>query len=200
METSRGPHPLLPPQAKYFHRPEFFSLLIYRKTAILKRAENAEGITKRKVVTFYIYSFVQSLSCVRLFVIQWTISPELLCSWYSPAKNIEVVSISSAKASSQPRDWTHVPCIGRQILYHWATWEALRPPFYHSALVFHKLFCHNLSEVLEPLELILRFIQSSLVAQLVKNPSAMQETLVWFLGQEYPLEKGKATHSSILAW
>ena len=30
----------------------------------------------------------------------------------------------------------------------------------------------------------------SLIAQLVKNPSAMQETLVWFLGQKDPLEKG----------
>ena len=38
------------------------------------------------------------------------------------------------------------------------------------------------------------------LAQLVRNPPAMQETLVWFLGQEDPLEKGKATHSSILAW
>ena len=40
----------------------------------------------------------------------------------------------------------------------------------------------------------------SLVAQLVKNPPAMQETWVWSLGWEDPLEKGKATHSSILAW
>ena len=39
-----------------------------------------------------------------------------------------------------------------------------------------------------------------LVAQLVKNPPAMQETPVQFLGQEVPLEKGEATHSSILAW
>ena len=31
---------------------------------------------------------------------------------------------------------------------------------------------------------------ASLIAQLVKNPPAMQETLVWFLGQEDPLEKG----------
>ena len=38
------------------------------------------------------------------------------------------------------------------------------------------------------------------VAQLVKNLPAIQETLVQFLGQEDPLEKGKATHSSILAW
>ena len=39
---------------------------------------------------------------------------------------------------------------------------------------------------------------TSLIAQLVKNPAAMQETLVQFLGQEDVLEKGQATHSSIL--
>ena len=41
---------------------------------------------------------------------------------------------------------------------------------------------------------------ASLVAQMVKNLPAMQETPVQSLGQEDPLEKGKATHSSILAW
>ena len=41
---------------------------------------------------------------------------------------------------------------------------------------------------------------ASLVAQLVKNPRAMQETWVQSLGWEDPLEKEKATHSSILAW
>ena len=44
------------------------------------------------------------------------------------------------------------------------------------------------------------FRKSSLVAQLVKNPPAMRETWIPFLGWEDPLEKGKATHSSILAW
>ena len=39
-----------------------------------------------------------------------------------------------------------------------------------------------------------------LVAQLVKNPPGMQETLVRFLGREDPLKKGKATYSSNLAW
>ena len=38
------------------------------------------------------------------------------------------------------------------------------------------------------------------MAQVVKNPPAMWETGVWSLGWEDPLEKGKATHSSILAW
>ena len=41
---------------------------------------------------------------------------------------------------------------------------------------------------------------ASLVAQIVKNPHTMQETQVRSLGQEDPLEKGIATHSSILAW
>ena len=40
----------------------------------------------------------------------------------------------------------------------------------------------------------------SLIAQLVKNLPAKQETLVQFLGREDPLEKGQATHSCILAW
>ena len=41
---------------------------------------------------------------------------------------------------------------------------------------------------------------ASLVALMVKNPPAMQETQVRSLGQEDPLEKGMATNSSILAW
>ena len=40
----------------------------------------------------------------------------------------------------------------------------------------------------------------TIVAQLVKNPLATWETWVRSLGWEDPLEKGKATHSSILAW
>ena len=43
-------------------------------------------------------------------------------------------------------------------------------------------------------------IWTFLVPQHVKNPPAMWETRVWSLGWEDPLEKGMATHSSILAW
>ena len=46
----------------------------------------------------------------------------------------------------------------------------------------------------------LQYSWASLVAQLVKNPPAMWETWVLSLHWEDPLEKGKATHSSILAW
>ena len=44
------------------------------------------------------------------------------------------------------------------------------------------------------------YIWASLVAQMVKNPPAMWETWVRFLGWGDPLEEGMATHSSILAW
>ena len=44
------------------------------------------------------------------------------------------------------------------------------------------------------------FTQASLVVQTVKNLPAMQESWIRFMGWEDPLEKGMATHSSILAW
>ena len=72
--------------------------------------------------------------------------------------------------SSQTRGRTHVLCIGRQLLNQWDTRGV-------------------------PNSLL-----TSLVAQLVKNPPAMWETWVRSLGWEDPLEKGKATYSSILAW
>ena len=43
-------------------------------------------------------------------------------------------------------------------------------------------------------------IGASLVAQMVKNPPAIQETWAQSLGQEDPQEKEMATHSSVLAW
>ena len=46
----------------------------------------------------------------------------------------------------------------------------------------------------------LQYSWASLVAQLVKNPPAMRETWVQSLGWQDAPEKGKATHSSILAW
>ena len=61
---------------------------------------------------------------------------------------------------------------------HWLLWDLPRPIFaYH-----------------------LQSFWAFLVAQLVKNPPAMRETWVPSLGWENPPEKGKATHSSILAW
>ena len=47
---------------------------------------------------------------------------------------------------------------------------------------------------------MLRYKGASLVAQMVKNLPVMQETQVQSRGWEDPLEKGMATHSSMLAW
>ena len=52
----------------------------------------------------------------------------------------------------------------------------------------------------EGMDYPLQYSWASLVVQLVKNPPAMRETWVWSLGWEDPLEKGKVTHSNILAW
>ena len=57
-----------------------------------------------------------------------------------------------------------------------------------------------LTEVYIYIYIYIRLLRASLVAQLVKTPPEMQETWVQSLGWEGPLEKGKATCSSILAW
>ena len=45
------------------------------------------------------------------------------------AKILEWVALPFSRGFSQPRDWTHIFCIGRQILYHCATWEKRRQRF-----------------------------------------------------------------------
>ena len=52
--------------------------------------------------------------------------------------------------------------------------------------------CHQILQV--------SYLWGSLVGEMVKKPPAMQETQVWSLGWEDPLEKGMVTHSNILAW
>ena len=45
------------------------------------------------------------------------------------AAMLELVAVSYSRGFSWPRDWTHISCIsciGRQTLYHWASWEALQ--------------------------------------------------------------------------
>ena len=60
----------------------------------------------------------------------WTTSqPGPSVHWLSQARILAWVAISFSMGSSWPRDRTHVPCIGRWILYHWATSEAPIPPY-----------------------------------------------------------------------
>ena len=147
----------------------------------------------------YIFIHAHLHSCVWLVGTPRTIAHQTL-SMVSVREEYWSGCTSSSKTSSQPRDWTHVSCIGRQILYHWATWEALHHPLQQSSLVFRKLFCCNLSKVAGEVVLTLISIQSSLLARMVKNSTAMRETCVETLSQEVPLNKQMTSHSSILAW
>ena len=65
-----------------------------------------------------------------------------------------------------------------------------------SAYVFYRF----LIELFDFVTLEFLSVRASVVAQLVKNLPALWETWVRSLGWGDPLEKGKATHSSILAW
>ena len=75
---------------------------------------------------------------------------------------------------------------GRRVEGNWATEHASRGDSYYFGTI----------RILE----VYPARWSSLVAQMVQNLPAMQETWVGSLGQEDPLEKSMATHSSILAW
>ena len=100
--------------------------------------------------------------------------------------------------SSLMRVRTCTPCIGRQSLNHWTTREV--PP--HSLLVRRRCFlvklaCHLLHSTcfknFSDIPIIINNslpLPASLVAQLVKNLPAVQETPVQFLDREDPLEKG----------
>ena len=61
-------------------------------------------------------------------------------------------------------------------------------------------FLHNIGSTIVLLEMYCHKLGASLVAQMVKNLPAMWKTQVQSPGQEDPLEKRMATHSSILAW
>ena len=96
--------------------------------------------------------------------------------------------------STWTRDQTHVPCLGRQTPIHCLTREVLF--FYFWLLIFILDFFFFFFFLREK-----HFhLKTSLVAQMVNHLSAMQEIQVCALGQEDPVEKEWATHSSTLAW
>ena len=67
-------------------------------------------------------------------------------------------------------------------------------------MLFIRRFCKGLFTILFILVIMKKVPRTSLVAQMVKRLSTMQETQVRALGWEDPLEKEMATHSSTLAW
>ena len=80
----------------------------------------------------FIYLFLTNTYVLSPSAVPNSLWPHGLCSLPAfsvhgifQARKLEWVAISYSRGSSQPRDWTHISCIGRRVLYHWASWEAL---------------------------------------------------------------------------
>ena len=66
--------------------------------------------------------------------------------------------------------------------------------------ILESVLIQNTTKKIDYLLISVCLLRASLVAQIVKNLPAIQETLVCSLGRKDPLEKKTATHSSTLAW
>ena len=83
--------------------------------------------------------FLQMLLLFSHSVVSDTLRPHRLyparlhCSWDFPGKKTE---ISFSRGSSRARDWTWISCIGRWILYQWATWEVQLTQCLHFNIAF----------------------------------------------------------------
>ena len=97
-------------------------------------------LLERKAMTNLAVVVAYSLSLIQLFLTPWTVActsrAESSVHGISQARILEWVTISFSRGSSQSRDQTCIACIGRQILYHWATnlgSEHIRKQIYHFA-------------------------------------------------------------------
>ena len=115
------------------------------------------------------------------------------------------ICISSSDSIYQ---WYHVICLSGLLsmiisrsIHVAAKWHYFL--LFYGWVTFH---CMNIPHLLYPFNLWCTFRLfpclgwASLVAQMIKNLPALQETLVQSLGQKGPLEKAMANHTSILAW
>ena len=87
---------------------------------------------EEQIKTFwYVYTMECCCCCCLVAKLYMTLCNPMDCSpsgssvhEISPARILEWVVISSFRQSSWTRDWTHISCIGRQILYHWVNRDA----------------------------------------------------------------------------
>ena len=144
------------------------------------------------------------LSHVWLFVTPWTLAFQ--CPLSMKFSGImEWFAIPFSRRSFWPRGQIQVSCITGRFFIIWATREAgevaqscltLCDPLDCSLPGFtHKIFQARMLEWVA-----IHTYMTSLEPQMIKNLPVMQETRVWSLSLEGPLEKGMATQSSILAW
>ena len=87
-----------------------------------------------------VHTHVCVLICIRLFGTHGQSPARFLCAWNFQGKNTGVGCISYSRQSSWLKNQTLVPyvsCIGRQILYHWATWKAPKKPLLPAQFNWH---------------------------------------------------------------
>ena len=72
----------------------------------------------------WMHAHVYTQSCPTIFNPSDHSPPGSSVHGISQARVLKGVALSSSRGSSWSSHWTHISCIDRQILYHWATWEA----------------------------------------------------------------------------
>ena len=152
-------------------------------------------------------SSVQSLSCVRLFETPWIAACQASLSITNSQSSPRLMCMDSVMTSSclilchplllPPSIFPGIRVFSSESFF------CIRWPKYWSisfSISPSKVYLGLISLRIDFLILLSKGLRTSHVTQSVKNLPAMQNTWVWFLGLEDPLEKGKTTHSSILAW
>ena len=101
------------------------SYIIISKVHLVKSDGHSRyllGLRMNTVTWWYVLNY--SLSRVRLFVTPWTVAHQAPLSMGFSRQEYW----SGLPFTSPPRDQTHISCIGRRTLYHWATWKAPQSP------------------------------------------------------------------------
>ena len=96
---------------------------VYSMCLKRKREREREKANFSSFMTVHVFSVIQS--CPTLCnCLDSSLSGSSVYGVFQ-ARILEWIAISSSRVSLWPKDQTHVSCIGRQILYHWTTWESL---------------------------------------------------------------------------
>ena len=167
------------------------------KIKILARPRSLETLCKRSFLPIY---FLVSRSCPTLCN-PMDCSP-LVSSVHgiSQARILEWIAISFSKSLPDPRIEPWFSCIASRFFTLWASLNSSvgKESTYNTG-DFSSIPGSGRSAG-EGIGYPFQYSWASVVAQLVKNLPEMWETWVQPLGWEDPLEKGRATHSSIVAW
>ena len=99
-----------------------------------------QHVSPRSCLEMQDLSFLRVCSVVSDSATPWTVAHRA-----SQARILEWVAISFSRGSSWPRDQTRVSCIGRQIYYHRATWEALQDLRSHPNQLNENLYFNKIS-------------------------------------------------------